>query len=553
MKKILLIIISLTALLTSTAYAEIPAGYYSSLKGKTEAALKTALFNIINPHTEVSSYQALPSYFEKTDLYPNSTRWWDMYSDIPLYLPWSGSKLNREHSLPKSWWGGSTSTPAYVDLNHLYPAEAIANQRKSNYPLGEVTGKVYYTNGFISVGVGANSGGAQYVFEPNDEYKGDFARTYFYMVTCYQNMTWTNTCQVMNGTYPSLQSWAVQLLLKWHRADPVSQKELDRNEEVYKIQGNRNPFIDDPELAEYIWGNKKGQAYTPGGSSETPGGTPNLITPPNGMALEFNQVAVGHTTTAQLQFKSEYCTGYFELALTGMNKGYFTISENTVQTSASNTVAGKWITITYKPTSVGKHTAGIVITEGGLDEGSRLIKLTGECLAVPTLSRLTAQAATDVAQDTYVAHWDTPPADEVVDYYMVTVKRYKDGNVTTIELPAETDSLLVDGLSEGDYDTYAVQSVRLGIRSEMSNYVTVRPAAAIDEILVEEPLVVESFPGMLRFRCGNPQTDLTVYDIAGRIIVQRPVVSDGDEITLPCGVYFLTTASHRKPLKVMAR
>ncbi len=552
-KKSILIFAVAMACCALMTEAEIPSGYYSSLKGKSEATLKTELYKIINPHTEVSSYNALPSYFERTDLYPNSSRWWDMYSDIPLYLPWSGQKLNREHSLPKSWWGGNTNTPAYVDLNHLYPAEAQANQKKSNYPLGVVTGTPFYSNGMVKVGQGVNSGGAKYVFEPNDEYKGDFARTYFYMVTCYQNMNWVTTWQVMNGTYPSLQQWSIELLLKWHRQDQVSQKEIDRNEQVYKIQGNRNPFIDYPELAEYIWGNKKGQAYNPSDTPDTPGGTPNLITPPNGLALDFNQVAVGHTSTSQLQFKSEHCTGYFELSVIGPNKNYFTISENTVQTSASNSVSGTWITVNYTPQSTGSHTARLLISEGGLDEGSRVVEMTGECLEVPTLTQLTAIEPTNVTDDTYTARWNES-TDDVVDYYMVTVKRYKkDGTVLTMELPAETDSLEVDGLSSGDYDTYAVQSVRLDVRSPMSNYITVRPHASIDEILVESPLTIESYDGMIRFRCSEPHTGVSVFDIAGRTVMLIESVSDGTEITLPQGVYFITTSSYRKPIKAIVR
>ena len=105
-------------------YAAIPAGYYSSLNGKKDGELKTAAYSIIHNFTQVSSYDALPDYFRKTDVRPNSNLWWDMYSDIPLYAS-SFKGLNREHSFPKSWWGGSTSVSAYVDLNHLYPSEVI--------------------------------------------------------------------------------------------------------------------------------------------------------------------------------------------------------------------------------------------------------------------------------------------------------------------------------------------------------------------------------------------------------------------------------------------
>ncbi len=102
---------------------------------------------------------------------------------------------------------------------------------------------------------------AKLVFEPADEYKGDFARTYFYVVTAYQNLSWKYTYMVADGDYPSLQPWAIEMLLKWHRDDPVSEKELKRNEVVYSIQTNRNPFIDYPELAEYIWGRPYGPDF----------------------------------------------------------------------------------------------------------------------------------------------------------------------------------------------------------------------------------------------------------------------------------------------------
>ena len=94
-----------------SASADEPAGYYRSLEGKSDADLKTAIYQLIHNFTQVSSYQDLPKYFQRTDVYPESHRWWDMYSDIPLYAP-SFKGLNREHSFPKSWWGGSTGIPA---------------------------------------------------------------------------------------------------------------------------------------------------------------------------------------------------------------------------------------------------------------------------------------------------------------------------------------------------------------------------------------------------------------------------------------------------------
>lgn len=174
--------------------AGIPAGYYSSISGKRDGELKTALHKLLYNHTQISSYNNLPNYFRKTDIYPPDDdrygQWWDMYSDIPLYTN-SFKGLNREHSFPKSWWGGDTDVKAYTDLNHLYPGEARANQAKSNHPLGEVR-TASFNNGVSMVGSPQDGlgGGSALVFEPDDEYKGDFARTYFYMVTCYQDYTW---------------------------------------------------------------------------------------------------------------------------------------------------------------------------------------------------------------------------------------------------------------------------------------------------------------------------------------------------------------------------
>ena len=167
MKKILLTTLCLIA--AGVAGAAIPDGYYSRLDGKSGAELKTAAFQIISPHTKVSSYSNLPRYFQTTDVYPQSMQWWDMYSNVTRYAP-SFSGLNREHSLPKSWWkvGNDVEyTPAYTDLFHLYPSDGPANQAKSNYPLGTVNigERLKFDNDVTLVGypVAGQGGGAQYV------------------------------------------------------------------------------------------------------------------------------------------------------------------------------------------------------------------------------------------------------------------------------------------------------------------------------------------------------------------------------------------------------
>jgi len=260
---------NLTIFLSFLAFAlcaQIPAGYYNNAEGKKQAALKTALCAIIRPHT-VFSYGGTSTWscFAKTDVDANG-KCWDMYSTTRNSFNagnTSISGMNIEHSVANSWWGHTTND-AYKDIHHLNPSDATANSRKSNYPMGYVT-TVTYTNGVTKVGTGTPDGltTSMKLFEPADEYKGDFAREFMYVITCYEEMAtanmWVSTglTALSNTTYPTMLDWYSKLLLKWNREDTVSQKEIDRNNAIYSLQHNRNPFIDHPELAEYIWGNKQ--------------------------------------------------------------------------------------------------------------------------------------------------------------------------------------------------------------------------------------------------------------------------------------------------------
>ena len=549
--RILLSAIALAAL-SSGAFAEIPAGYYNSLTGKKDGELKTAVHNIIRNFTEVSSYSDLPRYFRYTDVYPESNRWWDMYSDIPLYAP-SFTGLNREHSFPKSWWGGSTSVSAYVDLNHLYPSERAANTAKSNYPLGTVdkTQTVKFNNGVCAVGypVRGEGGGASSLFEPADEYKGDFARTYFYMATCYQNLTWKYTYMVSDNTYPTLNTWSVKLLLDWHRQDPVSQKEIDRNEAVYGFQNNRNPFIDMPELAEYIWGTKVGQPFKPGSVIIPPTGHPQLLAPTTGMTLDFGQVAIGHSTTTRLFVHGQDLQHTIEVLLYTADAAMFSVNTESIPANLANSEAGYWLNITYTPTALGEHTSRVLLS--GDFKGSRGVALRGECLPVPELTACTATAPTDIQSDRYTANW-TAPEGEIIDYYIVTRTQYVGGTAVDEELPSEDNYLEITGFDRSDSEAYAVQSVRLGVRSPMSNVVFVNHSG-VTGVEVEEPLQVQSFEGFIRIVCSTMQEDCRIYDVAGRLVAMPGVVEQNTDIELPVGVYFITTATHRTPVKAIVR
>lgn len=535
---------------------EIPAGYYSSVAGKRDAELKTALHKLLYNHTEVSSYNNLPNYFRRTDVYPPDNerygQWWDMYSDIPLMTN-SFSGLNREHSFPKSWWGGSTTTPAYVDLNHLYPSEAAANMAKSNYPLGEVSGKPTFENGISTVGtpVANQGGGARQVFEPADVYKGDFARTYFYMVTCYQNLTWKYTWMMSNNTYPTLNSWAVTMLLKWHHEDPVSQKEIDRNEEVYKVQANRNPFIDYPELADYLWGDRKGEAFYPGESTQ---GDPILITPVQDMALEFGETVVNEPATASLQIRGENLKTNPELYLSGTDKQMFSLEVSSVNAADANKPEGTWVRVTYSPTAVGNHSARLIVS--GYDGAkSRGIALLGEAVTKPVLHDFNALAATDITETSYTARWEVP-ANDVVDYYVVTRTVYPATAETyQEEQVAEDNEFTFTDCEPGSRESYSVRSCRLGYYSAPTNEIYVDLLAGVEAVGEDSvaPMGWRLVSGGIQLTMPSGATvyGLKVYDLQGRMVVTLDEVSDGCLLSLQPGAYIITAAGMRQPLRVI--
>ncbi len=258
MKRFISSIFLLLLVVCATAQKE----YYTSVDGvKGGAALKTALHELIKNHKVISYGSGESSTwgaFYTTDAVVENgkRRVLDMYSNEKRYFGSKGSAvsgMNIEHSVAKSWWGGNKNN-AYCDIHHLNPSDQNANSRKSNYPLGELT-SVSWDNGVTFVGKANIDGSSTNAYEPCDEYKGDFARVFMYMFTCYQDLTWEYTwMNYEKSTYPTLKPWAVKLLLKWHKQDPVSEKEVNRNNAVYAVQGNRNPYVDYPQLADYVWG-----------------------------------------------------------------------------------------------------------------------------------------------------------------------------------------------------------------------------------------------------------------------------------------------------------
>jgi len=374
MKRIALYLMGMCVAMTAAASA--PQGYYNSLKGKTGQELKTAVRDLTVNHT-VLSYNSLWYYYYDTDYVPgNRNQVWDMYSNNTYYFGTRGnavSGMNKEHSFPKSWWGGSKNA-AYSDLHHLVPTDANANSARSNWPFGEVASS-NWDNGLSKRGTprSGQGGGATYVFEPADQYKGDFARIYFYMVSCYQDLNWKTTYMLSNSDWRTLTPWSIDLLLRWAREDPVSEKEINRNDAIERYQNNRNPFVDNPDLMEYIWGTMVGTAWD-GSGTVTPDPDPDpqpsdvatLISPTQGTVLEFGDVAVGDSATLTLYVRGEKFSSPLTLKCYLNNYKMFSLSTTSIDTTSLNSLAGYPLQVTYKPTSLGEHKAKILFSGGGM-------------------------------------------------------------------------------------------------------------------------------------------------------------------------------------------
>ena len=280
------ILCCISVAISTLTYAEdMPAGYYDAINGTQDSILKGTLKQCIREHTVIEYGSPTWEVFYYSDRDSNGYCM-DMYCDDWKQFTTPGvavSGCNIEHSFAKSWWGGKKSDP-YKDCYHLNPSNSQANSARSNYPLG-VPVKDVFTSGSLRIGkIHHEVLNVDFsVFEPKDEYKGDFARAYFYMATCYgrdlnglypdlppydkkktpgwrlDNASVGSKYAMQNDNYLEFQPWEQAVLIQWHRQDPVSEKEINRADAVSNFQHNRNPFIDYPYLAEYIWGEKAGQ------------------------------------------------------------------------------------------------------------------------------------------------------------------------------------------------------------------------------------------------------------------------------------------------------
>lgn len=227
-----------------------PVGYYNGTEGLQGNDLKLKLHEIIRGHNSLSYY------FSKYVIY---------YADADPVVPGnviliytgrsqnglnygSGDLINREHVWAKSHGNFSGVLPMDSDVHNLKPADASVNTARSNL---DFDWSLYYhseaTECKFTPGIS---------WEPRNAVKGDVARTIFYMDTRYE---WTNgelnlTVVDKVDTYPYPEHGKLSALLEWNPMDPPDQFEHNRNNVIYRFQKNRNPFIDNPQFVELIWG-----------------------------------------------------------------------------------------------------------------------------------------------------------------------------------------------------------------------------------------------------------------------------------------------------------
>ncbi|MGN0186495.1 MAG: endonuclease [Paludibacteraceae bacterium] len=373
--------------------------YYATTQGLNQGELKTALYNIIkNPR--VVGYDNLWQYFPQTDRKADGTVW-DMYSDNTYYFPDDGTSaatgMDKEHAFPKSWWTSDFKADyfdCYSDLFNLNPADAAANQQiKSALPMAEIDISVTADNGVVRKGTSTLHGAypesqPHTAWEPADEYKGDFARTYMYVVTCYEFISyasnsngpaWSSTSGAStqitwnsSDTYPLLTDWTAQMLLEWHHNDPVSEKELNRNEIIYSIQGNRNPFIDCPDFADYIWGDKKNEPF----DIALITGKAFFSMPKNGEKYAFKGDSINTTQRLKMQFRANNVSQPIALQIVGTSKGQFSLPQSSL--TAAEATNGAILTLEYTSSIPARDTVQLYLVS---DE-----------LAAPVVITLTAEA-----------------------------------------------------------------------------------------------------------------------------------------------------------------
>jgi endonuclease I len=256
MKKLTLILFSG---IISTAFAQ-NSNYYNSIQGLTGETLEDALHELVKDHNEFS-YSTVKQILRDSDEDPNNSN--------NIILVYKGISIdesnfasdpnntahfdywNREHVWAKSHGGFGADGDfgdmgAYTDVHNLKPCDMTVNSAR---------GAKDFDNGGTPNSEATDCYSTSTTWEPRDDAKGDIARIIFYMDTRYTGDEGEPSLNVVNttGTFPNAQMGKLSTLLEWHEQDPVDAFERHRNDVIFEWQGNRNPYIDNENLANYIW------------------------------------------------------------------------------------------------------------------------------------------------------------------------------------------------------------------------------------------------------------------------------------------------------------
>jgi endonuclease I len=335
----------LLLLFTFTCFAQIPSGYYNSATG-TGYTLKTQLYNIIKDHTN-NGYAGLYTTYQTSDIdnfYENDGTVLDMYSENPSgtdpynYSPGTtqrcgsysveGDCYNREHIIPQSVF--NEQSPMVADAHFITPTDGKVNGIRSNYPHGVVNTPTYISQNGGKLGSNSTSGYSGTVFEPINEFKGDIARMYFYFATRYENTISGYSYPMFDGSSNKAFTTAfLNILLAWNTQDPVSAREIARNNAIYARQNNRNPYIDHPEYVNQVW--------SPSTDTQVPT-TPASLASTSKTATTISLSWAASTDNVGVTGYNVYTNGVLKTTVTGLTA---TITGLTASTSYNITVSAK--------------------------------------------------------------------------------------------------------------------------------------------------------------------------------------------------------------------
>ncbi len=523
MKRILLILSLLPAVLSAQPVAQ--TDYIRAVQGLSEAELKTALHNLIQPQT-ILGYgggegRTWAGFAAADDMGDGTVR--DRYSH--QVRRFNGNKavdgMNIEHIWANSWWGHTVNN-AYCDLFNLYPADRDANGQKSNNPIGIVSGRTAFDNDVTRVGISDSYRPDSLItaWEPADEWKGDFARTYFYMATTYQHMS--DEWQTKDGlltvdphSWQTMRPWVYQLMMEWAAADPVDDIERARNDAIAAIQGNRNPFVDWPGLEEYMWGEQVGETFYLDPESTAP----ELFVPAEGRTVDFGLQALSLGLQRSVSVRGRNLAEGLRATIVGDG---FAMED--AELTPEEIEAGAQLALTSTATEAGTYEATLVLACGDGFEQHVPLRMT-------MMEGIPAFGPRDITCSQYVkrftASWMDMHLPQGEAYTLNVYTKAKNGSLSAVK-----------GSPFAVADTFYV--VNAGLSASKTYYYTVSNADGTlvsNEVQVDMPAMTPSFTVPSTYLLFSGMPDVASASLPVTLSVKYlPAANSG--VTMTCTAPF---------------